>query len=428
MLNNSDIVIKDTIITNDRIKYTLEVPRRLRRYFISPSFEVQYDAEITCDDSIGNIPIVSTIMPLAWLNGVNICVKSIDVDYYNGIEKIKEDYRILYPKGSFNSRLIADEQIDNSRNPLLNKYALLFSGGVDSTYSLAFNYDLTPELIMIFGADMALSNLEEIEKVKRWYSNFAYENDLDIHFITTNARENIDMWRITHDFHGVLGSHYWGRIAVGLFHAGHTAPLSMGRFDHLIVAASNFVRRDLDDPLQNPHGSIPVIDEKITWANVNIKHDGVMHRQDKILPLVEFSRNHSVKLKVCLERVSENCNACHKCLRSIFSLLVVGEDPNDYGFNVGQATLEFMKAKLMDGSLSGDIDWYWRRMQSDMPDDVDEVVPGLGEFCSWLRSFDLNNAKRDAVGDWRHWMYYNAPFEMGNLFYNPDKKRSAQRL
>ncbi len=401
----------------------MEVTKNLEKYFHSLNFVVSYGTDIRCDESIGSIPALSAVLPVAWITHADVEVGVLDNVYFRAANEIRDGFKVLFPRGAFDSELFVGKQVDNTGAPSNPGYGLNFSGGVDATYSLLHNIELKPELNMIFGADMSLKRSEEIEKVKKYYSKFASDNYLRINFVTTNARDNIDMWRLTHDFQDVLRGHFWGRMEIGLFHAGLMAPLSMGRFDHLLVAASSFSRRSLTDPKQTPNGSIPVMDEKIAWANLKVRQDGIMDRQDKVPIIVEYSKDHPVWLRVCLEQVSENCNECHKCLRTMFSLLVAGADPNDYGFVADESTLKLMKERLQGKRLTGDVDWYWRRMQHDIPNEVKEIIPGLREFCEWLRKYDLSQAKEDQRKSRKFSLYYKIPFEIGNLFYNPDKKR-----
>jgi len=42
-----------------------------------------------------------------------------------------------------------------------------------------------------------------------------------------------------------------------------------------------------------------------------------------------------LKLRVCWKGDNgDNCNHCEKCLRIIVNLILEGEDPKDYGFNL----------------------------------------------------------------------------------------------
>ncbi len=191
------IAINNTSLKGNKIISEVKVPNKIKKYFHSLNFETTYDTEITCDESILNIPLVSSLLPVSWLTGVDISVDAIDNAYFEAVPRIRDDYATLYSRDSFKSNLIAEHRIDNNV-PTPHGYALTFSGGVDSFYTMINNINRKPALIMIFGADMPLNKAGEINKVKTTYTDIAKEYGLKIHIITTNDRDCVNMWRITH--------------------------------------------------------------------------------------------------------------------------------------------------------------------------------------------------------------------------------------
>ena len=56
----------------------LSVSGDLEKYIMNPELIVKYENKIYTDESILNIPLTATILPLAWLTGANVQVESID--------------------------------------------------------------------------------------------------------------------------------------------------------------------------------------------------------------------------------------------------------------------------------------------------------------------------------------------------------------
>ena len=123
---------------------------------------VEYDADIKADSSILNLPITATVLPLAWLSGSDIHVDKIDKSFKESMNSLQEVFRNLYPLIPFKTNIVVDKIVDNKielEDPT-RRTAILFSGGVDSTYSLISHIDEKPRLIMHWGGrENTLSHL-----------------------------------------------------------------------------------------------------------------------------------------------------------------------------------------------------------------------------------------------------------------------------
>jgi len=150
----SDITIQDPILKNQKLFSKVEAGD-LNKYIKTRELFIEYDTELFVDDSILNIPIISNILPLAWLAGSNIYVKNLDKNFKISMDKLKQFFKSIYPKAPFTTEIFAEELIENKikiDNPD-RKTGLLFSGGADSVYSLLTNMNLKPRLIMSWGID-----------------------------------------------------------------------------------------------------------------------------------------------------------------------------------------------------------------------------------------------------------------------------------
>jgi hypothetical protein len=184
---------------------------------------------------------------------------------------------------------------------------------------------------------------------------------------------------------------------------------------------------------EHPDASSPDTDEKITWANFSVKHDGLCHRFEKATSLKELLNSKRSTLRVCWSGpeylypyTSLNCGRCEKCLRTIAALAYAGVDPNRCGFNVDESTFTLMKF-LFEGKLltHRSIETWWKPLQQVIPDEVEVDVHGSKNFFDWFRKADL-----DLMGKQPrtllHSLYFKLPYSIsqygriihGSIFSN----------
>jgi hypothetical protein len=404
-----EIVIHDSKLVDRRLTSRVSPPRSLRKYFKAFTFFAHYDANIEADSSILNIPLLATVLPLAWLTRSDIYVEALDRTFKESMDELQQVFKTMYPNAPFSTKIKAGALVDNTIENVVPsaRTALLFSGGVDSTYSLLKNLDLTPRLIMLWGVDdfSYPQHADHWEKAIETYEQFAKRSGLPLHLIKTNISQILYDKRIEHDFHDQL---YDGTLRARLQHSlillPLTAPLSMGRFDRLLIAASN-------EPA-HPYclaprawASNPSIDEKIVWANTRVKHDGYIPRVEKITGAIkEYVKKEKLTLRVCLRsRLEEgnlNCCSCEKCFRTIVTLVLAGIDPNECGFKVNESTFQWMRSFLEQKGLDTlSLETEWSPMKRLVHEKAETKCDGSQAFIQWFRRFDLKSTKKDV------WVY-----------------------
>ena len=146
-----DELIINTNIENNNLVSSFSAPKKIEKYFRTSSLFIKYDEKIKNNQSILNIPPLSLILPLGWLAGLKIRVDQIDKNFLVSMERYKKELAKQYPRIAFNSEIIPEKTVDNRTNG--KGSALLFSGGVDATYSLINNLEKKPNLVMIWGID-----------------------------------------------------------------------------------------------------------------------------------------------------------------------------------------------------------------------------------------------------------------------------------
>jgi len=395
---------------------TVTVPKGLRKYFNSFKLLAYYDAPLKADKSILDIPFVSNVLPLAWLTGTDVHVEKLDKKYVEAMNAIKHEFNLMYPRGRFTTKIIVDDLVENQTRS--QETALLFSGGVDSTYSLISNISLKPRLIMFSGVqhyqlDPSYKRYEQL--VRETYSAFAKRQGLGINFIETNIIGILNDSRISHDFYKTLrGTGLWLGLQFPLTLLGLPAPLSIGRFNRLLIAASVDPKHDYN---KYPHSSQPRIDEKFAWADLKVTHDGYIHRFNKTRLIVEYLKKNELYLKVCNKPPPNrlNCSACEKCLRTAAPLVLEGIDPNNCGFDLNSTTFRSMRSLLERKKTDAlVVDSFWKTLQTLIPQEMKTNLYGSKDFFMWLKNLNIESArrKRNFYKD----LFNSLPYNLALLF------------
>lgn len=392
------IRLLNTKVHNGNVLVTkLSYPKSMKKYFSSDCIYAEYNRRIDCvDESILNIPAIAILVPLAWAIGANLSVKKLDKSFLESLNKIRPIMQKWHPNFSFSTEIKVEEVVSNKFS---NKgCALLFSGGLDSTVSYIRNKDKKPQLISIRGLDVLTEKRQVWTNVAEQLTAFAKRENIKIHFIKTNARELFFESLLSIEF----GRSWYVRVSHGLLTLGLCAPLTGEGFGTLLIASSRGPQHP--NEVRYPLGSSPLIDEKISWADVKIIHDSYdLNRSQKIMKVL---RNHvesgnTIFLRVCVNPVKDlNCSKCSKCIATITGLAVAGIDPNKCGFKMSSQTWvdlkqSFMshKKQLFENDLITPHFSYrtddWKEMQKEISRDDIPNMHNSKYFFEWFRDYDL---------------------------------------
>jgi len=389
------MIVVDSKSSSRVVTSHIMVSKDLKKYFKCFSFFSKYDEEIQNSDSIINIPVLSIVLPFAWITGSDVYVDELDKTFTEAMFLVQNEYKKVYPKAPFKTKLVVNTLIENDYTS--DETGLLFSGGLDSTYSLFSNIALNPRLIMLFGTDIPLSNIPFQDNVKTEYSNFAEREGLKINFVYTNALEILNHGRLNHLWWNYQGRHegdFWNGIGYSLGHIGQVAPLSIGRFKQLFFAAT----RTVSEKRKYPDASLIDTDEKIAWANLHVRHDGCLQRHEKVLWLRKLLMNKRIKLRVCwsdpkylLHKGVMNCNQCEKCLRTIASLAIAKVDLGRCGFRIDDLTFNLIRFLFEHKLLTkAHLEKWWKPLQKMIPNKIEGDIHGSQKLFRWFKSKDLD--------------------------------------
>ena len=415
----TEITIKDSKIVEGKLSTSIKATGGLDKYFGSTEFYANYDLNIHIDESIQNIPLTATILPLAWLTGSNIYVNKLDKKFFESIEFLKNVFKEMYPSAPFSTEIIAEEIVENEIQveDSERRTGLLFSGGVDSVFSLLDNRHLNPRLIMIKGVE--IGNYEKYDKywenVVQIYKEFSIKEKVILNVVETNAREILNIRKVEQDFHKLLKyGTLWARLQHSLVLIPLTAPLSFGRFDRLLISATH------DSTLsysRHPWGSQPIVDENIRWANVKVEHVSFIPRNEKIRGAIKkYLENDRLNLRVCTKRerlqgTNLNCNACEKCYRTILPLILAGINVRDCGFEVNETTFQSIREFIEDKQLDIEgLEAFWLPLQKEIPSKFQSEILGATEFFEWYKNLDLKSYQAN-LWFYRD-VYYKLPYKL----------------
>lgn len=396
------LIEKIIIDKNQKNKALFVVNREFRKTYLKKNFFIEYDPDIDLtqlDPSLLIVPFIMNVISIIWISGKTYIVQSMDADLYAALEKIREVFKRMYPNTSWLGQLVCNKLVKNQipESKFVaekERVALLFSHGLDSVCS-SFRYADKEQLLITFcGHDIKLRNFRFWQNMKKKVSTFAQKFGHRTAFARSNYYSFINR--------SVLNNlspeiHYWRLNTVeGLGWVGMAAPILLSKGYSQVVIASTITR---DCPY--PHAANPFIDENISIAGISVKHDAFdMDRVDKCKFIAKFCREKNVEkpfLRVCpKEKTGINCCTCEKCLRTIISFLLAGEDYSPYGFPISeQKVQEALLYEFFEPSLSYFRVWRFKMIQKYMKENFDKNTIEADPIFSWLLSCDFDALNMD---------------------------------
>lgn len=189
--------------------------------------------------------------------------------------------------------------------------AAFFSGGIDSSFTLADAGARLSALITLVGIDVPLGDARRVARLARLCEDTANHYGLEPVVIETNLNE------VLHPYASWIHLHGGAMAAIGHMLAH--------RFERVLIASSGN-----ETAWAVPWGSHPGLDPLFGSADVQIEHHGLVSRYDKIARLDAHDlllRN----LRVC-NKAGHNCGICDKCTFAMRALAILGISDRAPGF------------------------------------------------------------------------------------------------
>jgi len=333
-------------------KIVVKADRSFSQQFIKEDFFAEYDESIDLtklDESIVTIPFILSVIPIVWLFNKTYSIDVMDKDLYHSLQKIREVFRIFYPHRSWSGALIPKKLVTNTVRTSSKQgqpaLALLFTGGLDSVNTSISHVDTKQLLITAWGADVKVGADEQWDRVLEQCRKFAQIYGHDHTFVKSNFREFTETPHLYNKF-----PKWWVLVSHALALSGLVAPLLVEHnLPALFVASTHTVKRPY------PFGSHPAVENNIAFAGSSVYHAGAnKDRVQKITNITDVCREKNIplpKLRVCwVSLKGENCLKCEKCFRTLAEIIITGQEPKKYGFNISvDETIQRIKKFFQKG-------------------------------------------------------------------------------
>jgi hypothetical protein len=192
--------------------------------------------------------------------------------------------------------------------------SLLFSGGVDSFYSLIKHRDEVENLVLVHGFDIPLADTATFALTEAQAREAARLFGKRLIVVRTNMH-----WEET--------ASYLEKPRIpcnwGMYHGAALAAVALALAPNQgkIYIASTYSYADL-----HPWGSHPLLDPLWSTEELHLVHDGGETRMEKLRVLIQHPEALA-RLRVCWENLGDyNCGLCEKCIRTVLGLRALGVD------------------------------------------------------------------------------------------------------
>lgn len=376
------------------ISFDFTVTEGLACYFSGKPFVIEYPENIEAvPDAVAAVPFVCNVLPIIWLTDSKLIVPELDKAFYDCIPNVKKGYEEMFPEAAFDGHISVEHVVPHDR-PASGRSAAFFSGGLDAVNTLIQHISEKPDLISIWGADIAYSNEEGWTPVQSAIEEVAQQFALNSCIIRTSFREFDIESELERKFQNRLKDGWWHGVKHGIGLLGHAAPyVYLHGHTSVYIASSN---SPADGKVRC--ASNPLTDNHVRYANCRVIHDGFeFDRQDKTRNIIDFcNQNGFIPLHVCWESQSgNNCCNCEKCFRTMVGLWVEGADPMDFGFAYGDDIFEriYQYIGLYSHAFRPK---HWNLLKKTLRNNWVELEgSSYQDNLKWMLDFDFDNLEKN---------------------------------
>ncbi len=341
------------------VLYDYEVAPAFAKFFnLKNRLSITYNEDVSnVPQSILTVPFLANVMPMAWFIGFDVLIDEVDSTFENSLKVLRAEFGKHFKNITDKGKLRAKKSVENTFDQ--DNSALLFSGGLDSFESLTRNLDKNPYLISVLGADIEIADTKRWNEFKKFNDEEKVIDNDRLCYVTANLRTFY-----TYEVDLLVDISWWGKIQHGMALLTLIAPLShLKGIRNMYIASSNTIEVNFG------WGSTSETDEKVKWANAKVVHDGFhLRRTEKIQNIVDFGKKtgNKINLRVCYSEFREgaNCSVCTKCQRTMFGLILSGENPNEYGFSVPENFYTLLHKNFKNSpTMSIGVAYEWKCLQ-----------------------------------------------------------------
>lgn len=378
-------------ITISKHEIVIEPSAELSEFITEPIFISSSDIDLSnTPESIAAMPLILNAAPIAWRLGGHWEEPLLETQLAKTLETARANMASLWPNYNWEGS-IAGSAPDTSKET--SGKALLFSGGLDSTFSAMKLLGDKPLLVTIHGGrDLQLADDGAWSSVEAATTKFKTEHNLESVQIKSNFTSALatDIDKLCPD----LPASWWATIQHGMGLVGVAAPVLFAKSKSEIVISATHATGH-----QSGWGSHPLLEGVLEWGAGKVNHFGYDHnRTQKIKALHDLAKTNDLpipELIVCTRRNRNgNCLSCAKCLRTLGSVLVLGYQPKEFGLLVSTSD----GAKLIKDSIPEKINfgqnekYAWGAIQASAKEQL-KTRP-RDKFLKWLANVDFEKPKK----------------------------------
>lgn len=318
--------------------------------------------------------------PLAWVMGLTFDAPDVDPAFASCLEHIRTELASVHQYADWAGRV--EPSGTQALSSIESRDLLLYSGGVDSAFSLLAHPNTSLGLVAVRGADVNVDNEAGWATVADLVQRAADDYGRDVVVVSSNFRRMIKQSRVVQRYPQI--GYWWPKVQHGLGLLGVTAPL-VGPHGNAVISATYSSHYSL------PWGSMPQVDERIRWADARVEHFGFDHSRQMKLDAIVAAAPQGFPVRVCYQDAhgpARNCGVCEKCLRTSCGLIAAGADPRRYGLDAARSEVADRARQLWKGMAKrpGDnIVFWWTEIQRA----VAARSQGDDPVAQWLRQMDF---------------------------------------
>lgn len=394
MYDTKNIVTVRILSKDDRaVRAEYRASGEWKRFFKDETPWISYQFDTTAvPDSVLAVPFVANILPLAWLCDAEVSLDSLDKDFLDGLEQIKDGYRNMYPMLDWGGAVACAAQ-ENVPAESRTAVASFFSGGVDAWTTLVKHLDERPLLLSVWGADVRCGDETSWRNVEDAIKKTASDLSLDYQVIKSNFRDVLSEPPL-YELVRKSGDGWWHGFQHGISIISHAAPVAYALGLKRVYIASSY-----PETMAGTYtcASDPTIDDHVRFAGCRTVHDGrEFDRLGKVRYLMgqDEAITSKMQFRVCWQANSlgKNCCRCEKCYRTILELVSVNcrGGVQRYGFpwcekDIRRCEKDFL---VRVSATEFQIRSYYPAIQEELRKNWNDI-PGAQNY-RWLLDMDLS--------------------------------------
>lgn len=387
----SEVVIETVEADANTLRSAISFTPDLRRFFSGEDLFVEYSVDVSdVPERVLTIPVLAQVCPVAWLQGADVYVRTVDAAFYDSLRTVRDALLEMYPELLEGGDVYYEHLVEGDESGASDATGLLFTGGVDSTFSFARLRDRNPRLVNVNGWALRNDQREKWREMKRYLGAFGERHGVEDLYVNSNMLSFLrNVMLIAYSDPYVEGAWY-SSVGHGLGLPGLCAPLAYATgITDLYMAATHWRGASF------PWGSRPSIVDNVAWGATDTHHDGYEYtRQERVEEIARFvdAEDPDLTLLTCSNEVTENCGRCEKCCRTAVAMLGAGLDPNRHGLALSPETFDYIRTELENGNwkLSENEKLFWEDLRDTVASDVECPIEGSEDFFEWLRTADFD--------------------------------------